>query len=117
MYLAGLILIKFITACIYFKYICVIVDNDPHFIVRINGLATSVCFDVMGLPGDVLKLVEDNISGISDKTEIIMHLMWNVIFRVWLKLDVLTTSCKLAKTTKKHVPNEVILVRIASELL
>ena len=40
------------------------VDNDPHFIVRVKGLADSVCFDVMGNEGDVYNLVKDEISGL-----------------------------------------------------
>ena len=39
-------------------------DNDPHFIVRVKGLADSVCFDVMGNEGDVYNLVKDEISGL-----------------------------------------------------
>lgn len=40
------------------------VDSDPHFIVRVKGLDSSVCFDVMGTDGDVYNLVKDEISGI-----------------------------------------------------
>ncbi|KAK3101322.1 hypothetical protein FSP39_002680 [Pinctada imbricata] len=40
------------------------VDSDPHFIIRVKGLETSVCFDVMGTDGDVFNLVRDEISGI-----------------------------------------------------
>ncbi|XP_076106059.1 inter-alpha-trypsin inhibitor heavy chain H3-like isoform X1 [Mytilus galloprovincialis] len=40
------------------------VDNDPHFIVHMKGIDTSVCFDIMGIPGDIINLVRDEISGI-----------------------------------------------------
>ena len=40
-----------------------VVDNDPHFIVHMKGIDTSVCFDIMGIPGDIINLVRDEISG------------------------------------------------------
>lgn len=40
------------------------VDNDPHFIVHMKGIDTSICFDIMGIPGDIINLVRDEVSGI-----------------------------------------------------
>lgn len=40
------------------------VDNDPHFIVHMKGVDTSICFDIMGIPGDIINLVRDEVSGI-----------------------------------------------------
>ncbi|XP_033746543.1 inter-alpha-trypsin inhibitor heavy chain H3-like [Pecten maximus] len=49
------------------------VDSDPHFIVHVKGLDTSVCFDIMGQPGDRLNLVSDDVSGISVTATIISN--------------------------------------------
>ena len=40
------------------------VDNDPHFVVSVNGLKEAVCFDVDGRPGFVYQLLHDKITGI-----------------------------------------------------
>ena len=39
------------------------VDNDPHFVVSVNGLKEAVCFDVDGRPGFVYQLLHDKITG------------------------------------------------------
>lgn len=49
------------------------VDSDPHFIVHVKGLDTSVCFDIMGQPGDRLNLVSDQVSGITVTAAIISN--------------------------------------------
>ncbi|XP_060076880.1 inter-alpha-trypsin inhibitor heavy chain H3-like [Ylistrum balloti] len=49
------------------------VDSDPHFIVHVKGLDTSVCFDIMGQPGDRINLVSDDVSGISVTAAIISN--------------------------------------------
>ncbi|KAB7504130.1 hypothetical protein Anas_07223, partial [Armadillidium nasatum] len=38
------------------------VDNDPHFVVQVDGLPLPLCFDLHGQPGDVLSLVRDSVS-------------------------------------------------------
>jgi len=40
------------------------VDNDPHFVLSVDGLKESVCFDVDGRPGVVYQLLHDKITGI-----------------------------------------------------
>lgn len=46
-------------------------DNDPHFIVNVKGLETSVCFDVMGKQGDIFNLLFDDVTGILVNAEVI----------------------------------------------
>ncbi|XP_033645563.1 inter-alpha-trypsin inhibitor heavy chain H3-like isoform X2 [Asterias rubens] len=40
------------------------VDSDPHFMVHDTRDNLTVCFDIMGTPGDVISLVHDPILGI-----------------------------------------------------
>ena len=40
------------------------VDNDPHFVVSVDGLKEAVCFDVDGRPGYVYQLLHDKLTGI-----------------------------------------------------
>jgi len=42
---------------------CYTVDNDPHFVVSVDGLNEAVCFDVDGRPRDVYQLLHDKITG------------------------------------------------------
>ena len=39
------------------------VDNDPHFMVMIDGISDGVCFDIDGRNGDVFQLIYDPING------------------------------------------------------
>ena len=39
------------------------VDSDPHFMVHDTRDNLTVCFDIMGTPGDVISLVHDPILG------------------------------------------------------
>ncbi|KAM4569507.1 inter-alpha-trypsin inhibitor heavy chain H2 [Odontesthes bonariensis] len=41
-----------------------LVDNDPHFIIRLPGSNTDVCFNIDSKPGHILNLVSDNGTGI-----------------------------------------------------
>jgi inter-alpha-trypsin inhibitor heavy chain H2 len=41
------------------------VDNDPHFVINVNGLSKAVCFDVDGNPGTVYQLLHDKASNIA----------------------------------------------------
>ncbi|ELT99546.1 hypothetical protein CAPTEDRAFT_222769 [Capitella teleta] len=41
------------------------VDNDPHFIVRVDGLKNSVCYDINGVPGTIFQLLQDRKNGIA----------------------------------------------------
>ena len=44
------------------------VDNDPHFIVSISGLAEGVCFDIDNEPGTVYQLLHDPSTGESRRS-------------------------------------------------
>ncbi|KAF2347953.1 hypothetical protein FHG87_021290, partial [Trinorchestia longiramus] len=46
------------------------VDNDPHFVVQVPGLALPLCFDVHGRHGDVLSVIHDPKSGIRVSGEV-----------------------------------------------
>ena len=39
------------------------VDNDPHFIVNVEGIGEGVCFDINGRPGNVYQLLHDKATG------------------------------------------------------
>ena len=39
------------------------VDNDPHFVVQVSGIALPLCFDIHGEDGDVFSLIRDDKSG------------------------------------------------------
>ena len=38
---------------------CFVADNDPHFLLWVEGSETPVCFDLMGQPGDSYQLIAD----------------------------------------------------------
>ena len=42
---------------------CWTVDNDPHFVVSVEGLEERLCFDVNGNPGDIYQLLFDKQHG------------------------------------------------------
>ena len=46
-----------------FYYVVYAVDNDPHFVVRVDGMEEGICFDVNGLPGDIFQLIYDKKNG------------------------------------------------------
>ncbi|KAL7641651.1 UNVERIFIED_CONTAM: hypothetical protein RMT77_007524 [Armadillidium vulgare] len=46
------------------------VDNDPHFVVQVDGLPLPLCFDLHGQPGDVLSLVRDSVSDLIVNAEV-----------------------------------------------
>ena len=39
------------------------VDNDPHFMVMIDGISDGICFDIDGNLGDVFQLIYDPVNG------------------------------------------------------
>lgn len=43
---------------------CFSVENDPHFLVSVDGLSSAVCFDVTGVPGTVYQLIHDRVTGV-----------------------------------------------------
>lgn len=40
------------------------VDNDPHFVVHVEGLQLPLCFDLHASDGDSINLIQDPVSGI-----------------------------------------------------
>ncbi|KAL4227000.1 Inter-alpha-trypsin inhibitor heavy chain 3 [Mactra antiquata] len=50
-------------------------DNDPHFIVNVKGLDYAICFDVMGVEGDVYRLITDKYSGLTVNAKVVANKM------------------------------------------
>ena len=50
-------------AFIVYYYSIFPVDNDPHFIVHVDGISDAICFNVDGPPGLIYQLLHDKVSG------------------------------------------------------
>jgi hypothetical protein len=48
---------------VLYVYIYILVGGDPHFMVKVRGLELPICFNINAHDGDVLRILEDPISG------------------------------------------------------
>jgi hypothetical protein len=48
---------------VLYVYIYILVGGDPHFMVKVRGLELPICFNINAQDGDVLRILEDPISG------------------------------------------------------
>uniref|UniRef100_A0A8B9C9J9 Inter-alpha-trypsin inhibitor heavy chain 2 n=1 Tax=Anser brachyrhynchus TaxID=132585 RepID=A0A8B9C9J9_9AVES len=46
------------------SFLCVSVDNDPHFIIYLPKSQRNICFNINSEPGDILNLVSDRGTGV-----------------------------------------------------
>ncbi|XP_063438871.1 inter-alpha-trypsin inhibitor heavy chain H3-like [Mytilus trossulus] len=49
--------------------------GDPHFMLKINGIEFSICFDVDARDGDVIRMLKDPIAGITINAGIVRSTM------------------------------------------
>uniref|UniRef100_A0A7M4DY99 Inter-alpha-trypsin inhibitor heavy chain 2 n=1 Tax=Crocodylus porosus TaxID=8502 RepID=A0A7M4DY99_CROPO len=53
------------------NYLCVLVDNDPHFIINLPKSQKNICFNINAEPGKILNLVSDADTGVAVNGQLI----------------------------------------------
>lgn len=48
----------------YYFFTYVLAGGDPHFMIRIHGMEYPLCFDLHANPGEVLRILADQESGL-----------------------------------------------------
>uniref|UniRef100_A0A8C8RI50 Inter-alpha-trypsin inhibitor heavy chain 2 n=1 Tax=Pelusios castaneus TaxID=367368 RepID=A0A8C8RI50_9SAUR len=52
-------------------YFCILVDNDPHFIIHLEKSQENICFNIDSEPGKILNLISDPDSGVAVNGQVI----------------------------------------------